>query len=155
MNEPPDSNRTVDVPSTPAASLDAGQAAGFGPPTACRGTVGTVTKPERRKPKAIRSDRHRSTYSNRMATDVLPAAPTFGSKRFSPGNPIERVTNTLITVVNTPGRESAFASGWLPRLLQPAGAAAEVFPEADRQRLAPVDSSSWRMAGPVTYLLVP
>ena len=34
MNEPHDPNRTVDVPSAPADSLDAGLAAGFGPPRA-------------------------------------------------------------------------------------------------------------------------
>src|SRR5262249_18594378 len=32
MNEPHDLSRTVDVPSVPADSLDAGLAAGFGPP---------------------------------------------------------------------------------------------------------------------------
>src|SRR5262249_11513512 len=38
----------------------------------------------------------------------------------------------------------------VPPLLQPAaGVAAAMFPEAERQRLAPVDSSQWLVAGPV------
>jgi serine/threonine-protein kinase len=39
MNEPHDPNRTVDVPSTPADSLDAGLAAGFGRPADGPGSV--------------------------------------------------------------------------------------------------------------------
>ena len=39
MNEPHDPNRTVDVPSTPAESLDAGLAAGFGRPADGPGSV--------------------------------------------------------------------------------------------------------------------
>jgi hypothetical protein len=39
MNEPHDPNRTVDVPSIPADSLDAGLAVGFGPPADGPGSV--------------------------------------------------------------------------------------------------------------------
>src|SRR5271170_7473312 len=39
MNEPHDPNRTVDVPSAPPASLDAGLAAGFGRPADGPGSV--------------------------------------------------------------------------------------------------------------------
>jgi tetratricopeptide (TPR) repeat protein len=42
MNEAHDPNRTVDVPSTPADSLDAGLAAGFGPP---RSSLGDMRPP--------------------------------------------------------------------------------------------------------------
>jgi serine/threonine protein kinase len=42
MNEPHDPNRTVDVPSTPADSLDAGLAAGFGPPRSSLGAMRPV-----------------------------------------------------------------------------------------------------------------
>jgi serine/threonine-protein kinase len=42
MNEPHDLNRTVDVPSRPADSLDAGLAAGFGPP---RSSLGDMRPP--------------------------------------------------------------------------------------------------------------
>jgi serine/threonine-protein kinase len=42
MNEPHDPNRTVDVPSEPAGALDAGLAAGFGPP---RSSLGDMRPP--------------------------------------------------------------------------------------------------------------
>jgi hypothetical protein len=51
---------------------------------------------------------HRSTYSNGLAADVLPAAPAFGSKRFSPGNPDDRATNGLDTWVSAAGRVFSF-----------------------------------------------
>ena len=47
-----------------------------------------------------RGPQHRSTYSNGLAADVLPADPAFGSKRISPGNPVDRVANGLFTGVS-------------------------------------------------------
>jgi hypothetical protein len=55
---------------------------------------------------AIRSQ-HRSTYSNGLASDVLPTAPAFVSKRFSPGNPMEGAANGLATRVTGFSLENA------------------------------------------------
>ena len=61
---------------------------------------------EERKPRMpVRGGpQHRSTYSNGLGADVLPAAPAFGSKRFSTGNPVEGVSNGLATRVSMPCR---------------------------------------------------
>ena len=60
--------------------------------------------------RSARPGPHRITYSDGLAADVRPAAPAFGSKRFSPGNPADWTTDALATEVKASGRDSAFSA---------------------------------------------
>src|SRR5262249_3773796 len=65
-----------------------------------------VTSTAGRKPKSIArvGPQHRSRYSNGLAGGVLPAAPAFGSKRLSPGNPDDLAVSALSTRVSASDR---------------------------------------------------
>jgi serine/threonine-protein kinase len=71
MNEPHDANRTVDVPSTPADSLDAGLAAGFGPP---RSSLGDM------RPPLLKEAESESAHIVQPKSDAMPAPEQTGDR---------------------------------------------------------------------------
>jgi serine/threonine-protein kinase len=75
MNEPHDPNRTVDVPSEPADSLDAGLAAGFGrPAVAPRSSLGDM------RPPLLREAQGESAHVVQPHSDALPPPEQAGDR---------------------------------------------------------------------------
>jgi serine/threonine-protein kinase len=82
MNEPHDPNRTVDVPSTPADSLDAGLAAGFGRPadgpdsvlSALRDSLGPL------RPLLLKEAEGDSAHVVKPQSDAMPAKDEIGDR---------------------------------------------------------------------------
>jgi serine/threonine-protein kinase len=71
MNEPHDPNRTVDVPFVPADSLDAGLAAGFGPP---RSSLGDM------RPVLLKEAEGDSAHVVKPHSDAMPSAEQTGDR---------------------------------------------------------------------------
>jgi serine/threonine-protein kinase len=77
MSEPHDPNRTVDVPSTPAGSLDAGQAAGFNPASALSGLRSSVGS---QRPVLLREAEGESDLIVKPKSDAMPTAAEAGDR---------------------------------------------------------------------------
>src|SRR5262245_8410566 len=73
MNEPHDDNRTVDVPSTPADSLDAGLVAGFGRAEP-RSSLGDM------RPVLLKEAEGESAHVVKPKTDAMPAPAEAGDR---------------------------------------------------------------------------
>src|SRR5262245_59555818 len=71
MNEPHDPNRTVDVPSIPADSLDAGLAAGFGP---ARSSLGDM------RPPLLKEAEGESAHIVQAKSDAMPSPELTGDR---------------------------------------------------------------------------
>jgi serine/threonine-protein kinase len=71
MNEPHDPNRTVEVPSTPADSLDGGLAAGFGPP---RSSLGDL------RPVLLKEAEGNSAHVVKPKSDAMPSPEQIGDR---------------------------------------------------------------------------
>src|SRR5215472_10441291 len=71
MTEPHDPNRTVDVPSTPAGSLDAGLAAGFGPPQSSLGDM---------RPPLLKEAEGESAHIVQPKSDAMPPPEQAGDR---------------------------------------------------------------------------
>src|SRR5689334_821631 len=75
MNEPHDPNRTIDVPSVPADSLDAGLAAGFGRPLAPRSSLDASQRPV-----LLPEVKGESDHVVRPNSDAMPAREEVGDR---------------------------------------------------------------------------
>jgi tetratricopeptide (TPR) repeat protein len=82
MNEPHDPNRTVDVPSTPADSLDAGLAAGFGRPADGPGSVLEELRSSLGplRPVLLREAEGESAHVVKPKSDAMPAPEETGTR---------------------------------------------------------------------------
>ena len=71
MNEPHDPHRTVDEPSAPADALDAGLAAGFGPP---RSSLGAM------QPVLLKEAEGESAHIVKPSSDAMPPPEQTGTR---------------------------------------------------------------------------